>query len=113
MKESTSHNISIGILSIGMIIIIILVGIGQRSYESMFKPCQDFSIFLQQGERFKIYDTVQNKTVEHETKVAGIYSPDTDIYCVWNKTTMNKSEVEMHEMCHYLIDHGEREHFCR
>jgi hypothetical protein len=75
-----------------------------KTYESMFKPCKAFETYLQQGERYKLYDAVQNKTIAHETQLAGLYSPTNDIYCLWNRTQYKQNESELHEYCHHLIE---------
>ena len=47
--------------------------------------------------------------------IAGLYNPDTDIYCVWEKGVPKEKleETDKHEFCHMLIDNGYKDHFCK
>jgi len=66
--------------------------------------------FVYLTERLQMYD----KNISNKVIVNGVYFMNDDYYCVWAKDRdpVNIGETEAHEYCHFLIDNGERDHFC-
>lgn len=55
---------------------------------------------------------MRNKSAH--TSLNGLYWARDDYYCVWAKDRdpLLVEKTECHEYCHYLIDNGQRMHFC-
>jgi len=74
------------------------------------------------GMSSRLYGAVKDKQVIENTIIAGLYSPNSGIFCVNGDNFTKEQDTVCHEYCHYLIDKkkcledGEtitcRKHFC-
>jgi len=130
MKRLTKEISSLSIMGIAIFSLILIQSYSQtqtlnqmRENSKQFSQCKSFLNYLQDGERYVLYDVVENKIVAEKTTLKGVYSPRTNIYCVFNDTLSNNTGIELHEYCHYLIDEQKcynsnlteitcRKHFC-
>lgn len=79
---------------------------------SWIKVQMDYFEFTLMGiDRVKLF----NRSHIENTQANGVYYPDGDVYCVWasENDPVKVSNTEAHERCHYLIDEGDKEHFCK
>ena len=86
------------------------------------KDCSRFSHYLDYGERYVMYDLVEDKEVARKTRLAGVYNPSTEVTCIWLEDYDN--ETLCHEGCHDYIANEQcfdkdkdpiscEEHFCK
>jgi hypothetical protein len=105
-----------------VIVILLAATLSFLSYQH-FKATSYCEAIVNYGDRAKLDMALGNKTVIYNTKTNGMYSYDSDVYCVWNQSKESNDKTESHEYCHFLIDEGMcynkqgekitcREHFC-
>lgn len=102
-KKQRSFNFFLFVyVSFSLLVICFLMGLSTRA---MVQRIDRIDGYLQHGNRYVLYDTLRNKTVIEETKLMGLYSPDSKIYCAFAdyKDLKEKYDTDCHEYCHHLI----------
>ena len=75
------------------------------------------------GASSKLYGTVRDTEVIYNTRLAGLYSPKSNIFCMYGENFTEEQDTVCHEYCHWLIDKEQcyevekgditcAEHFC-
>lgn len=84
-------------------------GIGneiRNDLHNELRGCKEIVKIINDSNRYRLYDIIQNKTVELNTKTLGLYNPSNGLFCVdaEQHAGRNVTDTECHEYCHYLID---------